>query len=120
MNAVRTRFAVIVGFTTMVHCNAGFAKPGEDFCNLAKVEKLAVGQSLVVYSKPGSKFRKVDALKSGAFVYICDSTEDWYEVFYGFGEEPCSAVVDEGLPFEKTRSCKSGWVSKKLISVISG
>ena len=120
MKAVYGGFVVSLAFAVSIRCDVCYAKPGEDLCNFARVETFTAGGTATVHSGPGVKFRKVGTLNSGVVIYICDSTDEWYKVFYGSGSDPCSTSTEQGLPAEKTRSCRSGWVSKRMIKVISG
>jgi hypothetical protein len=90
-------------------------------CNLAKVYKIQVGKHLSVRSQPSNKSPRIDQLEPKAFVYICDETYGWYKVFYGESANGCGTESPTtGLDVRQTRTCKSGWVSKKWIDVISG
>jgi uncharacterized protein YgiM (DUF1202 family) len=85
-------------------------------CNLAIVKQ--VKHPLAVRSGAGTKFRTIDRLNSGTNVYTCDSTRDWYRVFYSTGA--CASISNKGLDVRKTKGCQSGWVAKKWIEVLSG
>lgn len=91
---------------------------GLDLCNYAKVKMLKPGQHLSVRSGAGVHYRNVDRLRADTEVYICDEQGDWFKVFYGSGS--CSQTLRDGIDSKETASCKSGWVNRKWIDVISG
>jgi Bacterial SH3 domain len=96
-------------------------RPVADLCNFAKVKNLKQGHYLSVRSGPGVKYRKVDRLKPGAEVYICDERGGWLQIFYSSTSEgPCGKTHGDGLDPRKTTGCQSGWVNQKWIDVISG
>jgi SH3-like domain-containing protein len=92
-------------------------------CNYAKIINLKKGAYVSVRSGPGMKYKPVDYLKNNAIIYICDEYGDWNKVFYSDGEGPCSGEVTsvlDGLDENIAVLCKSGWVHRKFIDVISG
>lgn len=86
-------------------------------CNFSKVKNLRPESYLNVRSGAGVRFRKIDRLRNGMEVYICNERGDWYQVFYG---GPCGPTSSKGLDVQKTTECKSGWVNSNWIDVISG
>jgi SH3-like domain-containing protein len=91
---------------------------GLDLCNYAEVKPLQSAMHLIVRSGPGKQFQKIDQLEGGAVVYTCDEHADWLKIYYATG--PCSEVVPQGLDAKKAQMCKSGWVNRKWIEIISG
>ena len=89
-------------------------------CNYSKVYNLQTGTSLSVRSGPGSRFSTVDRLKNETVVYTCDESGDWTQIFYSGPGHPCVADSPVGLLSTKKKSCKSGWVNRKWVDVISG
>jgi len=90
-------------------------------CNFAKVkDHLEQGNYVTVRSGAGAQFRKIDRLHSGREVYICDERGDWFKIFYSDPNGPCGPTSSNGLDVQQTRGCKSGWVERKWIDVISG
>jgi hypothetical protein len=89
-------------------------------CNYARVRELKPGRHLTVRSRPGIKSKKIDRLSAGKNTYICNETQDWFEVFYSDRDGACYAPSSRGLDEQKAKSCQSGWVSKQWIDVISG
>jgi hypothetical protein len=88
-------------------------------CNYARVYHLKQGSRLSVRSGPGLRFRSVDSLSEGVIVYICNEEAGWVEVFYG-SDSPCGSENSNGIQRNKTSGCKSGWVNKYWINVLSG
>jgi uncharacterized protein YgiM (DUF1202 family) len=87
-------------------------------CNYAKVKKLKPGQYLAVRSGAGAHYQSVDRLRADTEVYTCDERGDWLKIFYGSG--PCSQTLRDGIDSKETASCKSGWVNREWIDIISG
>jgi len=88
-------------------------------CNAAKVVRATKTEVEVHYSYEASS-KVVGTLRLGKTVYTCDETQLWYRVFYSAPGAACEAGTQNGLPESKTSTCKSGWVRKKFIDVISG
>jgi hypothetical protein len=90
-------------------------------CNLAQVkDHIGQGDYATVRSCPGAQFRKTDRLLSRRDVYICDEDGKWFKVFYSGPSRPCGQTFSNGLDVQKTKGCRSGWIEKKWIDVISG
>lgn len=90
-------------------------------CNFAKVKgDVKQGNDVAVQSGPGAQFRKVDKIRSGRGVYICDENGRWFKIFYSAPDGPCGLTSTNGLDVQKTKGCQSGWVEKKWIDVLSG
>jgi hypothetical protein len=90
-------------------------------CNFAKVKiQPKKDDYIAVRSGAGTKYRKIGRLHPGRVVYICDEDRDWFKVFYGDPGSPCGSVSNNGLDVQGTKGCRSGWVGKKWIDVVSG
>jgi hypothetical protein len=92
-------------------------------CNYSKVINLRPGHSLSVRSGPGTRFRRTGQLSPGKEVYVCNEHFYWYEVFYsdpGVPNSPCDKSSPKGLNVNEAKRCKSGWVKRDWIDVISG
>jgi hypothetical protein len=89
-------------------------------CNFAKVYHLKPGAQLPVRSGPGLQFPKIDHLVDGTVVYTCDEQGEWLKVSYGDKTTPCGSIVSDGIDAQKVSACKSGWVERKYVNVISG
>lgn len=89
--------------------------------NFAKV-KIRSGKvtSVPVRAGAGSDFRRVDRLRSGQEIYICDERGEWFKASYSEPSGPCGPTSENGLNMQKVKACRSGWVQKKWIDVISG
>lgn len=87
-------------------------------CNFARVQ--THGSPLEVWTKPGGLGDPVERLANGAVVYVCDESGNWYRIAFGRDGEPCSVVRNQGWPTDDTQTCRSGWVSREWIEVISG
>jgi uncharacterized protein YgiM (DUF1202 family) len=107
---------------TLAGMQQGTKQIGEakDLCNYAKVYHVKTGSYLSVRSGPGVRFARVDRLQAGRTVYICDEHGEWYKVCYGGPDTPCGLESTGGLDVSKTVGCKSGWVDRKWIDVLSG
>ena len=78
---------------------------------------------LAVRTGAGSQYSMTDKLTEGQTVFICDESKDqkWLGVVYDLtGQQNC----DVGSPIEPKQpyhgKCKSGWVSKKWITITAG
>jgi hypothetical protein len=121
MRSVSLGFVSILGIAASGQYKVSYADQARPaLCNFAKVAHVAPGRSAVVRSGAGMQFKKIDGLKDGTIVYVCDETEKWYEVFYSSGDDLCSTPATGGLLAEKARSCKSGWIAKSLVEIVSG
>jgi hypothetical protein len=89
-------------------------------CNYSKVYQLADGMKLNVHAAAAIKSANIDKLPNGAVVYTCDETSSWLQIFYGTADKPCKAGTQNGLPETQRTDCRSGWVQKKWINVLSG
>jgi uncharacterized protein YgiM (DUF1202 family) len=113
-----TLFAVQQGGETANNSRSAYTTPY--LCNFAKVTHLKARSYLSVRSGPDSQFSKVDRLTAGSTVYICDERGDWLKISYSGSNGPCGAISPGGLDVRKTATCKSGWVKRERIDVISG
>ncbi len=89
-------------------------------CNFAKLNRKGLQSNVSVRSGPGAKFSRIDTLHDGAIVYTCDEGRGWYKVSYGDVNSPCGMVSPSGLEMNKTAGCKSGWIKREWIEVLSG
>ncbi len=89
-------------------------------CNFARIKNLNSGSFVVVRSGPGVRFRKIDRIRGGAEVYVCDERGDWLKVCYSAPDGPCGPTSSSGLDSRKTAGCRTGWVLRELIEIISG
>jgi hypothetical protein len=89
-------------------------------CNYAKVYQLAGGAKLNVHAAATMQSTEIDSLSEGEVVYTCDETRSWFQIFYSADSKPCKAGTQNGLPETERTDCRSGWVQKKWINVISG
>lgn len=113
----------VLAVLVLLCAGSGMAQNTSNFytCNSAKVELTSgQGNSVAVRVGPGHRFREIDKLGSGHRVYICDEQGDWFEIFYSGSDAPCGSSSDSGLDVRKAKGCRSGWVEKKWINVISG
>jgi hypothetical protein len=98
----------------------GLPATDQGLCNFAKVVHIRSGAHLTVRSGASRQFIKIDRLSNGAPVYICDERGDWFEISYSDPNGPCGAQSPKGMDIRKANTCKSGWVRKKWIEVLSG
>jgi len=89
-------------------------------CNYAKVYRLANGTNLKIHAEARTGSAEIGSLLNGTNVYVCDETKAWFQIFYSVAGKPCKSGTPEGLPEPQRRDCRSGWVEKKWINVISG
>ncbi len=78
------------------------------------------GMDLKIHANPRVHSAELGSLPNGTNVYVCDETETWLQIFYSAAGKPCKSGTPDGLPEPQRRDCRSGWVQKKWINVISG
>jgi hypothetical protein len=79
-----------------------------------------VGENfLAVRMGPGLKYGMKDKLQDSNFVQICDESGNWYGVIYG-GKLDCGANSPAAIRRPYQGPCKSGWVYRKYVKIISG
>lgn len=90
-------------------------------CNLATTYRLERGAALKVRSKPRGNAPVVARLGEGRIVYVCDSAGGgWLNVFFGGVEGPCYRTYQDGLKLREARNCRSGWVRRHWVNILSG
>jgi hypothetical protein len=88
-------------------------------CNLAVVR--GIGSSrLPVRVGPGRRFKRRDALREGERVYTCNERGKWLGVVFSRPNATCGNQQPIGLDITLTRSCRSGWVHRRWIEIITG
>jgi hypothetical protein len=127
---IRMRFCRALCLATIVIC-AGYCLclaqehpenpvPLPYLCNFARVYHLETGSYLSVRSGPSTRFSRIDRLTAGTAVYTCDEQGEWVKIFYGGPNTPCGSESGNGLDARRVATCKSGWLNRKWIDVISG
>jgi uncharacterized protein YraI len=114
---------VVLALALLLYTGPGTAQTASPSytCNFAKVTLSSGGPAHVsVRTGAGSKFRQIDKLDRGREVYICDESGDWFKIFYSGPDGPCGGNSEDGLDVGKTKGCRSGWIEKRWIDVISG
>ena len=76
---------------------------------------------LSVRAAPSTSAKELDRLPAGKTVAMCDSTDGWVGIVYDLtGSMDCGT----GSPIDSEQNyggpCKSGWVSKKFITLTAG
>lgn len=90
-----------------------------DFCNLAVV-RLDRSRSLRVRGEPNRQSRTLDGLRRGQRVYACQQQGEWLRIAYHGPNAPCEATHELGLEASRSRSCRSGWVHRDFIDILTG
>lgn len=93
---------------------------GEVRCNLATAYRLERGKKLRVRVKPSATALVIARLDEGNIVYICDSMGEWLKVYFAGPEGPCFRTYEDGLRFREARRCRSGWVRREWVNILSG
>jgi hypothetical protein len=89
-------------------------------CNFAKVTVPLASKGAVVRVHPRPDSSERDRLPSDQGVYVCDEHRYWYQIFYGPPGTPCGSTATGDLDVREARKCKSGWISRRLVKVLSG
>jgi hypothetical protein len=98
--------------------SVALAAPRESYlCNYAKI----VGpRSVPVLANASRAARKTASLPRGSVVFICDERGEFDEVYFSTPQGPCSSRWSNGLNVRMATRCRSGWVRKAWIEVLSG
>jgi hypothetical protein len=98
--------------------SVALAAPGERYlCNYAKI----VGpRSVPVIAEADHKAQKTANLPRGSVVYVCDERGTFVEVYFGTLQNPCARPSPQGLDVRLARRCRSGWVRRGWVEVLSG
>ena len=87
-------------------------------CNVAVVKGLQ-NSRLRVRSGPGSQFPRIDSLGEGKRVFTCNEHREWLGVAYSAYEGMCLGD-EQGLPITQLPACRTGWVIRRWIEIITG
>ncbi len=103
---------------------AGSMPPAEsvrgNLCNLAVVRGLRPSRHLIVRSGTGVNYRKIGRLSEGERIYTCNERGEWIGVVFSRSGSPCGGPSAHGLDVRKTSTCRSGWVHRNWIEIVSG
>jgi hypothetical protein len=88
-------------------------------CNLAIVRGLNGGR-LSVRTGPARRFQRIDMLSDNERIYVCNESRSWWGVVYNRPGSPCRAPERIGLDIRLARRCRSGWVHRDWIEIITG
>ena len=78
------------------------------------IHGLRGGSTLNVRTGPGTTHERLDALRNGQRVYVCDGTPDeqWLGVVYpGRAGQECAVSTPRDVAGAYTGPCRSGWVN---------
>jgi hypothetical protein len=78
---------------------------------------------LSVRAAPGARARETDRLRSGQEVLICDGAGNgqWLGVVYTRNpRQDCRITPSVGHPRPYPGPCRSGWVSRRYITIVAG
>lgn len=101
-----------------VGCPAQASSTPPYVCNLARViAPQSARGGIELRAHPSTASAKAGVLNDDTPIYICDERGKWYKIFYG-GE--CGRGHPQGIKSDAIHSCKSGWVPRKVVEVISG
>lgn len=89
-------------------------------CNLAAVRGLRRGRYLLVRTGPGIRHSQADRLSNGDTIYTCNESRDWIGIVFARPGSPCSAPAGRGLDIRRAHSCRSGWVHRDWVTIITG
>ncbi len=88
-------------------------------CNLAVVREVGPFR-LRVRAGPARRFRQLEALREGERVYTCDGRGEWLGVVFSRPGASCGSRENVGLDITLTPSCRSGWVHRRWIEILTG
>jgi hypothetical protein len=98
------------------------AAPASFLCNSAVVRGSNPAQ---VRDRPEPRARATHALPPGTRLFVCDEArgrnhQRWLGVAYAKRGKPCAGGTSKGLPVRLASHCRSGWVRRDQIEVLSG
>lgn len=102
---------------TSGHTHARDASVLGNLCNYAKVNRTQYHNTVVLRSGPGMRYRSTGNLLPQRVVYVCDEEGDWFKVYF---DGLCNRRSTRGLDIRYVTRCRSGWVLRNKIQVISG
>ena len=73
---------------------------------------------LSVRSGPSSKFEEIDRLPNRSEMFLCDEKGSWYGIVYPIGDCGVMSPIENRQQYNGV--CKSGWVFKQYIELVSG
>ena len=88
-----------------------------NLCNSARIVAPQSASSVTLRARPSVRSAKAGILNYDVPIYVCDERGEWYRIFYAGN---CGDGHPQGLKSNETRSCKSGWIPRKRVEVISG
>jgi hypothetical protein len=91
-----------------------------NFCNVAVVTGLRPSRHLLVRAGPGTTYSRVDRLAAGEQVYTCNGRREWIGVVYRRPGFPCDGAAPQGLDIRLSTECRSGWVHRNWVEIITG
>jgi hypothetical protein len=86
-----------------------------DSCNVGRVQSPAW-----VRAGPGRPYRAVDKLGRGTTVYVCNETALWYGIAYRGPGRECGGATLLGLNVRLSTGCRTGWVPKHTLEILTG
>ena len=97
-------------------------------CNVAVVTGLSGQGRLLVRSGPGPRYRVIGRLEAGATIFVCNEARGrrenggryWLGVAFAAEGKPCTGAAPEGLDIRRSVRCRTGWVSRDWVTIISG
>jgi hypothetical protein len=113
-------FMIIAIIQSVGQINAPNSSYQFALCNAAEVYHLKSSAYLAVREKPNSKSPSIDKLHNGEVIYTCDESGEWIKIYYRSVGKPCLYGSLYGLDARNAGDCKSGWVNRKWINILSG
>ncbi|WP_425416496.1 hypothetical protein [Oricola indica] len=73
---------------------------------------------LSVRAGPSSDSAETDRLGAATGVFLCDEVDGWFGIVYGSGGCGVTTPIEQRIEYEGY--CRSGWVSKRYITITAG
>jgi len=93
---------------------------GPYICSLAVVRGLHRGHHLIVREGPTKDYVVRATLTEGSRVYICDGFREWYGIVFSTPQTPCGDQQLRGLNNRAASRCRSGWVRREWLDILTG
>lgn len=96
-----------------------------EYCNIAVIRSQ---RPLIVRAGPGRIFAKIGSVPRGSIVYTCSERADrrvgydrfWLGIAYKANGKPCTGAEAQGLPFQLSAQCQTGWVERDWVETLTG
>jgi len=89
------------------------------------VAEIRRAQHVKVRVGPGRRYAEADVLPAGTMVFTCNEARDhreqyWIGIVYRAAGKPCDGAKPDGLDIWLSGHCRSGWVERRWVEILTG